>query len=345
MTLGNFLKDKSLLLLGHLACAGALTVFMNLTGYGRTNILLILTCWLLILTAWLLVTFLRRQTYFRKMEQVLEHLDQRYLLGELLPHSFRLEDRLYKEMILRSNKSAIERIRKIEDGEKAHREYMESWIHEIKAPITGVALLCENGRKSGSHIPPAAKETLRRIDLENQRIENYVDMVLYHARSENVHQDFFIRKTDLQAIAEQVLGKNRLLLIENRVRAEVQCPDMVYTDGKWIGFILNQMILNSVKYCSESPVFSISTKKEQNGILLTVEDNGAGIPPEELSRIFEKGFTGSNGRSHKRSTGMGLYLCRKLCGKLGIGLSAESEPGAGTRMLLEFPISNYISRG
>ena len=118
----------------------------------------------------------------------------------------------------------------------------------------------------------------------------------------------------------------------------------MYTDRKWIAFILNQMLLNSVKYRREQPVFYIYTERGKNGVVLVLEDNGAGIRQEEIPRIFEKGFTGSNGRSHERSTGMGLYLCRKLCGRLGIGIRAESEYGKGTKMFLEFPISNYISR-
>ncbi len=188
------------------------------------------------------------------------------------------------------------------------------------------------------------RETLRAVSMENQRIENYVDMALYYARSENVYKDFIIRRTSLQEIAEEVLEKNRLLLIKNGVRAEVDCPDAVYTDGKWIAFILNQLFLNCVKYRSAQPVLCVRTKRGKDGVSLTVEDNGVGIRGEELSRIFEKGFTGSNGRDHERATGMGLYLCRKLCGRLGIGLRAESKYGSGTRMLLHFPVGNYTGR-
>lgn len=126
--------------------------------------------------------------------------------------------------------------------------------------------------------------------------------------------------------------------------AEVACGDIAYTDRKWIAFILNQMILNCVKYCGEELMFTIRTEKGDQGIYLIVEDNGVGIRAEEISRIFEKGFTGSNGRDHERATGMGLYLCRKLCDKLGIRLRAESEYGQGTRMIVEFPVSDYICR-
>lgn len=346
MTVKNFLKDRFLLLILHIVCMCLLTVFLRLTGYGMAAAALILIFWALILTVGLCAAYIQRRGYFREVEEILEKVDQRYLLGELLPDSFRLEDRLYREMICRSNKSVIERIRQIEDAQRAYKEYIESWVHEAKAPITSIGLVCANGRKQAGEkeAPAGAKEALQTIALENQRLENYVDMVLYYARSEQVWKDYLIQETDIEEVVYETLEKNRLLMLQNRVRAEVNCKEHVYTDRKWIGFILNQMLLNSVKYKSSHPVFHINTERNKDGVLLILGDNGVGILPEELSRIFEKGFTGSNGRDYGRSTGMGLYLCRKLCDKLGIGLRAESEYGGGTRMILEFPISNYINR-
>ncbi len=340
MKLMPFLKDKFMFLILHIICMGALSAFLRLTGYGSTGVTLILIFWTVILALWLFITYRERKRYFDEIDKILAEVDQRYLLGELLPYSCRLEDRLYNKMMHLSNKSVIEKIRKIEDAQRDYREYIESWVHEIKTPITGVALICENRRRHEA----VTQENLREISLENQKIENCVDKVLYYARMENVYKDFLIQKTDLQKTAEEVLAKNRLLLIRHQVRAEVCCEDMVYTDGKWISFILNQMIGNSVKYRSESPVFLIYTEREKDGVRLTIEDNGVGILPEELSRIFEKGFTGSNGRSHKQATGMGLYLCKRLCERLEIGLSAQSQPGRGTKMTLDFPVSNYIKR-
>ena len=142
--------------------------------------------------------------------------------------------------------------------------------------------------------------------------------------------------------------KNKYYLISSGVRGEVDCPDPVYTDKKWILFILNQLVLNSVKYKSEKaeihPYIRFYTETYGHGVRLIVEDNGTGIREEEISRIFEKGFTGSNGRNGKKSTGMGLYLCRRLCEKLGIAIEAEAVPGEGTKMILTFPISSYLSK-
>lgn len=343
MNFKNYFKDKFLLLILNVTGLCTLTLFLRATDYNSDNILLIWIFWISILCIWFVVTYLQRKRYFREAGRILEKMDQRYLLGELLPDSFRLEDRLYHEMIRYSNKSVIEKIRQLEQEQRDYKEYIEGWVHEVKAPITGISLLCENGRRGGSaDNAQVVGEMLRSITMENQRIENYVDMALYYARSDDVYKDYMIRETNLYEVVCEVLEKNKLLLIKNHVRAEVDCEHTACTDRKWIAFICNQILLNSVKYRSEEAVFHIYTKREDNGVYLFIEDNGMGIREEELHRVFEKGFTGSNGRDHERATGMGLYLCRKLCDKLGIGISVVSAYGEGTRVTLEFPVSTYI---
>lgn len=337
MSIRSYLKDKCLLLLLHFVCMCMLGTFLCLTGYPITKFWLILLVWMCILLLWLIINGLDRYFFFQKSADILDQLDQRYLLGELLPQSWHLEDKLYQEMIRKSNKSVIERIHRIEEEEAEYKEYIESWVHEIKAPITSISQICENRRKHGD-------KEFQTVGLENQKIENYVDMALYYARSEEVYKDYMIQETSLQEVVYEVLAKNRQSMIAQHVRAEVNCPDKAYTDEKWASFILNQMILNSVKYRREELFLNIYTQKTPKGILLILEDNGIGIKEEECSRIFDKGFTGSNGRSHERATGMGLYLCKKLCGKLGIALRVESECCVGTRMILEFPVSNYLSK-
>lgn len=374
LSFGAFLKDKLLLFLLHITCMLVLTGYLLLTGYPWDSCALILICWLLILTAWTLYDYHDRKTYFLQIEHVLDKVDQRFLLGELMPGSPRIEDRLYREMIRRSNKSVIERIRRVEDEQREYREYIESWVHEIKAPITSISLMCENrraerrypesfGEKAGradrmnesdagraqvdcpeTGAPENQNAAIRQIALENQKVENYVDMALYYARSDEVYKDYVIRETDLQATAEEAVLKNKYYLIQNRIQVEVQCgEEKVYTDRKWILFILNQLILNCTKYkAEENARIRITAEAFPNGVHLLVEDNGAGIKKEELPRIFEKGFTGTNGRKNDRATGMGLYLCRKLCRKLGIEINARSEYGSGTCIVLEFPISTYV---
>ena len=377
MTFLDYLRDKLLLMLLHLSCMILLAAFLHVTNYPTANICIILVSWLLIFTVWFLSEYFRRSHYFRKMNEILSHADQKYLLGELMPQSFRLEDMLYRNMIRQSNKSVIESIRAVEDARADYREYIESWVHEIKAPITSISLMCENrraerrypesfGEKAGradrmnesdagraqvdcpeTGAPENQNAAIRQIALENQKVENYVDMALYYARSDEVYKDYVIRETDLQSTAEEAVLKNKYYLIQNQIQVEVRCgEEKVYTDRKWILFILNQLILNCTKYKAEEDArIRITAEALPNGVHLLVEDNGAGIKKEELPRIFEKGFTGTNGRKNDRATGMGLYLCRKLCGKLGIEIDARSEYGNGTCIVLKFPISTYVING
>ena len=363
----DYLRDKILLLVLHTGCMLLMAGFLYATGYDPEYCMLILDFWVLILAGWLGYGYYNRKRYFEKLWVMLEKMDQRYLLGELMPVSHRLEDRLYREMIRISNKSVIERIRQIEDEQKEYREYIESWVHEVKAPITSIDLMCENYRSEASENSERGRdgrEFTSRLRMENQKIENYVDMALYYARSKEVYKDYVIQKTKLSEIAVVVLKRNKHYLIQNQVQAEVDCKSCAFTDQKWITFILNQLVLNCTKYRREEGAkiwifteeytqklkLGEASKKEQaddclskhnHGVSLTVKDNGIGIREEELNRIFEKGFTGSNGRKTERSTGMGLYLCKKLCRKLGIEIYAKSKEGEGTEIILKFPVSSY----
>lgn len=335
MRFNEYIKDKSLVFILHIFCMSVLGGFLYVTGYAPDFCVLIGGCWVLAAVSFFGIDFLKRRKYFRELSRILERMDDRYLLGELMPDSVRLEDRLYRDMIRYSNKSVIERIRAVEKEKKEYREFIESLVHEIKAPITGVSLICENHKD----------EHTRRIREQNRKIENYVEMALYYARAGEVYKDYIIQKTDLRELVSAVLSKNKYDLIQNGVRAELNCSHFVYTDEKWISFILNQLILNSVKYKKgKTELLSVYTSQQERSVKLTVEDDGVGIKKEDLSRVFDKGFTGSNGRKTAGATGMGLYLCKNLCDKLGIGISICSQEGEGTRVCLEFPMGTYYAR-
>lgn len=335
MKFTDYLKDKILLVVVQIFCMILLTGFLYATGYPLDSCWIILLVWIGIFAAWFVWEYCSRKQYFQQIEAILEKAEKRYLLGELMPNSYRLEDRLYREFIRRSNKSVIESLRKMEDEQKDYREYIESWVHEIKTPITSVALTCENHKN----------EITRNISQENQKIENYVEMALYYARLGAVYKDYQLCEISLEEIAQEVLVRNKYYLIQNKIQVEVNCPHKVTTDKKWLLFILNQLVLNSAKYRREDKAkICIFTSSMNGGISLTVKDNGIGIRKEEQKKAFEKGFTGSNGRTHTRSTGMGLYLCQKLCQKMGLEIRLESQEECGTEVHIFFPVSSYLSK-
>ena len=250
-----------------------------------------------------------------------------------MEETYHLEDKLYREVIRKSNKSVIERINQIEDEQNEYREYIETWIHEVKAPLTALYLMCEN------------TSNLNEMRGELNKLENYIDLALFYARSDNVHKDYFIKQTDLELLATSIIRENKQLFIGNQFSVDVDIGEkLVYTDEKWLGFILKQILLNCVKYRSGSSNFiRIYTEPKKNAVCLIIEDNGIGIASHEVGRIFEKGFTGSNGRNSvmAKSTGIGLYLCRKLCGKMDIGIGVESVEGEYTKIILTFPVSDF----
>ena len=215
------------------------------------------------------------------------------------------------------------------------KRYIETWIHEIKIPIASTNLILFNHRE----------DMERRMKEQIRRIESYVEQVLYYLRGEVPEKDYCIGGYGLKEIVQSTVRDNKDSLILNGFSVLVELRDeKVYTDRKWLRFMLGQILSNAVKYAAEDErKIRIFTKKVQSsenssgeaGIWLWIEDNGIGITEKDLPRIFEKSFTGDNGRKSS-STGMGLYICRRLCEELGHKILAESEPGKYTRIGILF---------
>ena len=336
MRFADYLKSKAPVMLLNGAALLVLSLFLLLTGTMETAVLLIAVVWVICLAGYFLVEFGIRRRYFQEILSVLDGLDQKYLVAEIARPGRRLEDRLYWEILRRSNKSVIETVHRLQNSQKEYREYIESWIHEVKSPITAAQLICANQRD----------ETSRRLAAELDEIGNEVEKVLYLARLDAVYQDYRIHPVNLKETVLSVIRMEKRHLIQCGMQIDLQMdPVLVSTDEKWVEFILKQFFSNSMKYRRETgPRITVRVKMGEKQKSLIVEDNGCGIAPEDRMRIFDKGFTGKNGRQeNSRATGMGLYLSRKLCEKLGIGIACESEPGAYTRMILTFPDSDYHS--
>jgi signal transduction histidine kinase len=258
----------------------------------------------------------------------MDGLDQKYLFAECvdLPKS-NYERKLFT-LIRRSGKSMIEEVSNQRESRQEYREYIESWVHEMKAPITAAGLIANS----------AEPEIRRKLGLELANMENHVERALYYARAESAETDFFIRQTSLHEIVSMAVEKHRTLLMQSGVRVETDGLDhMVYTDGKWAIFIIGQLLQNTVRYRREEPLIQFYGKALGEQIQLIIKDNGIGIPLQELPRIFERGFTGSNGRQRGGSTGMGLYIAHKLADHMMMDLRAVSENGEGTAMTMTFP--------
>lgn len=338
MKLKDYCKDRVTKILGSLLILFILSEFLYIVGNTFASIFLIDLAIISVLLIKNLIEWYRRKEYFKTIRELVEGMEHPWLIAELLPVSYRAEDKLYQELLRLVGSSAIEEIHKIEDEEREYEEYIEEWIHEVKAPITSMQLIIENRAGDNSVLKKS-------LNMELGKIEDNVERALYYARSEQVYKDYLIQKLNLHRILVRAINKNRNIIMNSGVGVRLECEDNIYIygDEKWLIFLISQILLNSVKYRRQDEAkIIISSEKKNRKIILKIWDNGTGIKEQELPRIFEKGFSGSNGRKNERSTGIGLYLVKKLCQKLDIEVWAESLFKEYTSVYLSLPAKQNV---
>lgn len=283
----------------------------------------------------IIIEYFKRKKFYDNLLKMLEELDEKYLITEIIKTPNFLEGQIFKNSLEQIDKSMLENVNKYKYMTEDYKEYIELWIHEIKIPISASKMVIENNKNA----------ITKSIDEELDKVENYIEQALFYARSNTVEKDYYIRKVVLKEIVNESIKKNKSSLIQEKISIDIHDLEIeVNTDNKWIVFILNQIIQNSIKYRKkENSVIEIYANQGKENVILYIKDNGIGIKQGEITRVFEKGFTGTNGRlSNKKSTGIGLYLCKKLCNKLGIGIELNSVQNEGTEVKLVFPKDSYI---
>lgn len=330
MKLREYLDDKIIFL------GINLTIFSIIAGamfYSEISfyLIFILFCiWFLPLLSYMIIDYLKYRNYFNSIDNILDNLDKKYLLPEVIGKVDFITGEKLNDILKVISRDMHENIKFYNDNQEEYREYIETWIHEIKTPIASSKLIIENNNN----------EVTKKIDTQIDKIENFVEQVLYYSKSDNVAKDYIIRELNLKEVVNKVIKRNYRDFINKNIKVEIdEINDTVYSDSKWIEFILNQIIGNSIKYInSNDGLVKINSKRIENSVVLTIQDNGVGIVNTDINRVFEKGFTGTNGRIFGKGTGIGLYLCKKLCNKLGIGLVLESKVDFGTTVKIIFPI-------
>lgn len=204
------------------------------------------------------------------------------------------------------------------------QDFFALWAHQIKTPIAALNLLLQG-----------EKQDVAACRQELFKIESYVEMALNYLRFEEMSNDLVLERNSLEQLVRQVVKKYAAIFIYNHISIQLEHLDYtVLTDEKWFCFVLEQILSNALKYTEKGGTIQIFTKQESNQLWLVIEDNGIGIWEEDLPRVFERGFTGYNGRADKKSTGIGLYLCKKVMGRLRHQIRIESKVGVGTQVFL-----------
>ena len=264
----RYWKNRLPFLLTNLVCMAALTVFLLVCGNSVSAVVLILIVWALILLTGLVLTYWKRKRQMKKLLDMAEQLSERYLISEVMELPEQAEDQVYYQLLKMAGKSMLEQIGEVERERLEYKEYIEQWIHEIKTPITAMKLLCENHRMDWT------KELL----LELEKTNRFTEQALYYARSEHTEKDYSVREMALSQVVHQAIADNKYLLLQGGMRLEVEeMQDTVYSDEKWVRFILNQLIANAVKYRTEQPVLRISTHKRQDQVFLSWRTMESGL--------------------------------------------------------------------
>ena len=300
---------------------------ISLIFYGVDTLFVVLLVILFIsiqgLFQWCL--YRKKRNASQHIIDLVDGLEETYYIADVLPKPKEFQNKAYCYALKKACKSMNDEIGKITEEKQDYQEYVESFAHEIKIPIGALSLTFDNTKNY----------TLKK---ETDKIFQLVEQMLYYARSENTEKDYFVKQLQLDEVIHNVILKFRHSLMERKAIINIHdIENVIYTDEKWLTFILSQIVQNAIKYFDKQEnKLTIYSQDNGTNILLVIEDNGCGIKTSDLSRVFEKGFTGSN-RNKANATGMGLYLSKKLCDRLGLKLDIASTEKEYTRLTITFP--------
>ena len=333
MSIITFIKERMLFLMVNLIMFLLIGILMKVVEVPINIIFILFLIWFGPLITYMFLEFIKYNRYLKNLTDTIDGLDKKYLLSEVINEPRFQEERIINEVLKECNKSMHENVKHYKDEQIEYREYIETWVHEIKTPIASAKLILENDDSNLSS----------RINYEMKRVEGFIEQVLYYARSSDVSKDYIIKKFSLRNVVMKAVKNNSRDFINRNIKLNIkEVEGTIFSDAKWVEFIINQIIINAVKFSIPNKgEVSIFSKINENNIILTIEDNGVGISEKDIDRVFEKGFTGENGRKFGKSTGIGLYLCKKLCDKLGIGISLISKEGLGTKVNIVFPQGKF----
>lgn len=335
MKLSKFLRDKMPLISGTIFVI--ITIF--LMGYAfkvrRDYMIALAVVLLLVVVITLLCEYFKKRHFYKEMINTLNNLDQKYLITDMLPVPDFQEGELMMEALYDIDKSMKDRINDIELQTTEFKEYLEMWIHEIKVPLSALRLMNYNQNTD-----------LYRQKQQIDKTNYYIEQILFYVRADASEKDYLMNKVSLETIINKIVMENKALLIGNKIAIEKENVDIsVITDSKWLEFMISQLVSNALKYKAEGRQsyikFSVTTDEEET--LLCIEDNGIGISEKDLPYVFDKTFTGENGRIRAASTGMGLYICKKMCDKLGHRITIKSKQNEYTKIIIGFGKNNFYN--
>ncbi len=330
MNIFKYIKDKRYLIVVFLIMG----IFMNsvfildpLTKINKSNIIYINLFFVLIVILYFLFDFFK----INKNVKNIKSMDYEMIYG--IPVDITEEQKEYYVVLKNLHKKYELEKQKIIDEKNEYSEFIDKWVHDIKTPISVIKLLIEN-----VDLP---KDFKKSFEEELKKISENVDRALYYSKLDSFNKDYFIEEVDVYKVIKKVIKDNFSSFRNKKINVEVENKSLlINTDKKWLFFILYQIITNSIKYMGKDGTLKIYNSESEREYLIFIEDNGCGIKKEDINRIFEKGFTGYNGRKYYSSTGIGLYLANKMANKLNLKIEVESEYNVFTKIVIKAPKLN-----
>lgn len=320
-----FLRDYASFIIFQVLLVGFIMVLYWLDGFRNIDTAIYsISISLVLLASFLLVRYLMRQRFLIKIAQMPKTMEDALQKNAKTPVAVSTEK--YIHALYRIYQHELQALYA---SQKRHDQFMNQWVHQMKTPISVMELLLQDER------PLDKKNVQEEID----RLRRGLDMVLVNARLDSFEEDMQVEQVALKAIVTATVNENKRLFITKRVFPEIHIDEeiIVASDSKWLRFIIGQFVTNAVKYTFESnKKIVISAIRKEGKVQLSICDEGIGIPTSDLSRVTKAFFTGENGRKTGESTGMGLYLAKEICEKLGHELAIASEVGKGTVVTVTF---------
>ncbi|AAO35029.1 two-component sensor histidine kinase [Clostridium tetani E88] len=342
----DFLKDRIAYIIVYLISISFviltmhLTLFIKVIDFPITNILYAYFVSIVILIIFLVYEYSKVRAFYKQLYEILnsENIIENIInIGEVRT----IEQKLFTQILKKLYKSYEDKVYKYKDIQKHYLDFINQWVHQMKTPVSVIDLILQEEDISEFN------EILDSIGEENEKISQGLNIMLYNARINEFNHDFNVEDIDILLILRKVINDNKKLLIRHKIFPKISGETaIVQTDKKWIYFVINQIVINAIKYTAatekDKKTINFNIKEDTTKIVVSIEDNGIGIPKEDLGRVFNAFFTGKNGRKTSESTGMGMYLSKRICEELGNEVYVESEEGKGASFYIAFYKSKNI---
>lgn len=334
MSFFSYLKDKRYFVGMYLGTMLFVSLIMLVSVKGQAalnNIAYTNAGCFLFAALYITVGYFYRKSFYRELNESLGKSAQQDWIAAAMPEPQNNEQELYLQLLLQLSKDQANETRLLHAEIRNHQDFILSWIHEVKLPIAASRLIMEN--RAGK----TAEYLVDKLEDELSKIDSYVEQALYYSRIDSFSRDYFISELSLSTLVKDSVKKVAKLFIAKRIRPDMeQLTHHVNSDSKWLGYIVGQIVGNALTYTDNGGSIIFSSEETDSEKRLIIQDTGIGIDSADLGRVFDKGFTGKNGRTYNRSTGMGLYLAKQMAIKLGHDLSIRSAEGEGTAVTIHF---------